>query len=221
MDWLSTLGTVTRAGFQEWFLGEPVRIVATILMAIVIRWLLHRVIRRTIDLAISSGERDGKSRAERALAHAAGWSEDRHRQRLSTLGSLLRSGVTFVVGLVALLTIMSLLGIPLAPLLASAGVGGVALGFGAQSLVKDFLSGIFMIVEDQYGVGDLIDLGEVVGTVQDVSLRITTLRDAEGVTWHVRNGEILRVGNRSQGPRPVGNPKPGAGDDDAGRKDTA
>jgi small-conductance mechanosensitive channel len=94
---------------------------------------------------------------------------------------------------------MSLVGIPLAPLLASAGVGGVALGFGAQSLVKDFLSGIFMIMEDQYGVGDVVDLGEVVGTVEDVSLRITTLRDANGVTWHVRNGEILRVGNKSQG----------------------
>jgi len=95
--------------------------------------------------------------------------------------------------------VMSLLGIPLAPLLASAGVGGLALGFGAQSLVKDFLSGVFMIMEDQYGVGDVIDVGEVIGTVEDVTLRITSLRDANGVTWHVRNGEILRVGNKSQG----------------------
>src|SRR5699024_10376654 len=76
---------------------------------------------------------------------------------------------------------------------------GVALGFGAQSLVKDFLSGVFMIVEDQYGVGDVIDTGEVVGTVEDVSLRVTQLRDGSGVTWYVRNGEIVRIGNRSQG----------------------
>ena len=94
---------------------------------------------------------------------------------------------------------MALLGIPLGPLLASAGVAGVALGFGAQSLVKDFLSGIFMILEDQYGVGDVIDTGEAIGTVEEVTLRITRLRDANGVTWYVRNGEIIRVGNRSQG----------------------
>jgi len=94
---------------------------------------------------------------------------------------------------------MALLGIPLGPLLASAGVAGVALGIGAQSLVKDFLSGIFLIMEDQYGVGDVIDTGEAIGTVEEVTLRITRLRDANGVTWYVRNGEIIRVGNRSQG----------------------
>ena len=92
-----------------------------------------------------------------------------------------------------------LLGIPLAPLLASAGVGGVALGFGAQSLVKDFLSGIFMILEDQYGVGDVIDTGEAIGTVEEVTLRVTRLRDANGVIWYVRNGEIIRIGNRVAG----------------------
>nr|WP_257907209.1 mechanosensitive ion channel family protein [Janibacter limosus] len=88
---------------------------------------------------------------------------------------------------------------PLAPLLASAGVGGVALGFGAQALVRDYLSGIFMILEDQYGVGDFIDTGEAVGTVEEVTLRVTRLRDLDGVVWHVRNGEIIRIGNRSQG----------------------
>ena len=115
------------------------------------------------------------------------------------MGSLLRSIVTFVVVTLAVLTVMALLGIPLGPLLASAGVAGVALGFGAQSLVKDFLSGIFMIIEDQYGVGDVIDTGEAIGTVEEVSLRITRLRDANGITWYVRNGEIIRIGNRSQG----------------------
>ena len=107
--------------------------------------------------------------------------------------------MTVVVASLAVLTIMATLGVPLAPLLASAGVGGVALGFGAQSLVRDFLSGIFMIVEDQYGVGDTIDTGEVIGQVEDVTLRVTRLRDRNGVTWYVRNGEIVRVGNQSQG----------------------
>jgi small conductance mechanosensitive channel len=138
-------------------------------------------------------------RAGRALATAAGMAGERQRQRVETVGSLMRSISTAVVLTLAVLTVMQLLGIPIAPLLASAGVAGVALGFGAQSLVKDFLSGVFMIFEDQYGVGDVIDTGEAVGTVEEVTLRITRLRDANGVTWYVRNGEIIRVGNRSQG----------------------
>lgn len=103
--------------------------------------------------------------------------------------------------LVCIVVFISLaeLGYNLGPLIASAGIVGVALGFGAQNLVKDFLAGIFMLIEDQYGIGDVIDMGEAVGTVEDVGLRITRLRDAQGVTWYVRNGEVLRVGNRSQG----------------------
>ena len=108
------------------------------------------------------------------------------------MGALLKSITTFVVLGITALTVLSLVGIPLGPMLASASVGGVALAFGAQSLVKDFLSGVFMIVEDQYGVGDVIDTGEVVGTVENVSLRVTQLRDAGGMTWYVRNGEIVR-----------------------------
>jgi small conductance mechanosensitive channel len=91
------------------------------------------------------------------------------------------------------------LGVNLAPILASAGVIGVALGFGAQNLVKDFIAGIGIILEDQYGVGDVVDLGSTTGTVEAVGLRITRLRDAHGVVWYARNGEILRVGNKSQG----------------------
>jgi small conductance mechanosensitive channel len=94
---------------------------------------------------------------------------------------------------------MATLGLPLGPLLASAGVGGIALAFGAQSLVKDVLSGIFMILEDQYGVGDVIDAGEAIGTVEDVTLRVTRVRDASGIVWYIRNGGIVRIGNRSQG----------------------
>jgi moderate conductance mechanosensitive channel len=138
-------------------------------------------------------------RAGKVLATATGMAGERQRQRVETVGSLLRSITTAVVITMVALTVMDMLHIPIAPLLASAGVAGVALGFGAQSLVKDFLSGVFMIFEDQYGVGDVIDTGEAVGTVEEVTLRITRLRDANGVTWYVRNGEIIRVGNRSQG----------------------
>ena len=186
---------------QVWLATVGLRVLAIIVLAAISLWLLRRLINRVVATMTSkSAQRLAESgRAGRVLANATGLDNERQRQRVETVGSLLRSIVTFVVVTLAVLTIMALLGIPLAPLLASAGVAGVALGFGAQSLVKDFLSGIFMIMEDQYGVGDVIDTGEAIGTVEEVTLRITRLRDADGVTWYVRNGEIIRIGNRSQG----------------------
>ena len=106
--------------------------------------------------------------------------------------------MTFVIYGVGCTLVLGELGINLGPIIASAGILGVALGFGAQNLVKDFLSGMFMMVEDQYGVGDVVDLGEATGTVEGVGLRVTTLRDTKGTVWYVRNGEVLRVGNSSQ-----------------------
>ena len=184
-----------------WLIGDGLRVLLTIVLALVVRWLAHRAIGRVVAVMTSRSrsEESVGGRAGRVLAQATGLADARHVQRVTTLGSLLRSIVTFVVALIATLTVMALVGLPLGPLLASAGVGGVALGFGAQSLVKDFLSGVFMIFEDQYGVGDVIDTGQAIGTVEDVGLRVTRLRDANGVVWYVRNGEILRIGNRSQG----------------------
>jgi small-conductance mechanosensitive channel len=112
---------------------------------------------------------------------------------------VLRSGVTAVVFAIAALLVLGELNFNLAPLIASAGIAGVAIGFGAQTLVKDVISGIFMLLEDQYGVGDTVDLGEAIGVVESVGLRITTVRDGRGVLWYIRNGEIVRVGNKSQG----------------------
>lgn len=201
VDFKSPLLTAER--IQEWLLTDGVRILVTIVLAVVVRWLLVRLINRVVRTMTAKSRAattnpDDRSLAGRLFSEATATSRKRHQQRTETLGSLLRSIVTFVVGLIAVLTVMALIGIPLGPLLASAGVGGVALGFGAQSLVKDFLSGIFMILEDQYGVGDVIDTGEAVGTVEEVTLRITRLRDANGVTWYIRNGEIIRIGNLSQ-----------------------
>jgi len=193
--------TVTVDTVQQWLLTDGLRILITIVLAAVAIAVLHRLIDRVVTTMTSKSARRlaESGRAGRVLASATGMANERQRQRVETVGSLLRSIVTFVVVTLAVLTIMALLGIPLGPLLASAGVAGVALGIGAQSLVKDFLSGIFMIMEDQYGVGDVIDTGEAIGTVEEVTLRITRLRDANGITWYVRNGEIIRVGNRSQG----------------------
>lgn len=186
---------------RSWLLGDGWRIVATITIAVVARWLVIRIINRVIATMTSkSAARLAESgTAGRVIAVATGLAHERYSQRMHTLGSLLRSLVTVAVFTIATLTVMALLGIPLGPLLASAGVGGVALGFGAQSLVRDFLSGVFMILEDQYGVGDVIDTGQVIGTVEDVSLRVTRLVDGNGVIWYVRNGEVVRIGNKSQG----------------------
>jgi small conductance mechanosensitive channel len=115
------------------------------------------------------------------------------------MASVLKSVATGVILTVSFVMVLAEIGLNIAPIIASAGIVGVALGFGAQTLVKDFLSGLFMILEDQYGVGDVVDLGEAGGTVEAVGLRVTRIRDASGVVWYVRNGEVLRVGNRSQG----------------------
>ena len=189
------------ANAQRWLLTDGVRVIVTLLVAVLARWVLHRAIDRVVKTMTSkSATRIAESEAiGRVFGPTTALAQARHVQRVQTMASLLRSVATFVVGSIAGLTILALVGIPLAPLLASAGVGGLAIGFGAQSLVKDFLSGVFMIFEDQYGVGDVIDTGEAIGTVEDVTLRITRLRDASGVTWYVRNGEIVRIGNKSQG----------------------
>ncbi|MEO6411534.1 MAG: mechanosensitive ion channel family protein [Pedococcus sp.] len=203
-DWFSlqALMDVTPHSAWDWFTGKPLNIVITVIAAVILRWLALRSIGRVVatTLARSDARRTGEpSRAGRVLAQATGAAHERHRQRTLTMGSLLRSMVTFVVALIAILTVLTTVGINLGPVLATAGVGGVALGFGAQSLVKDFLSGMFMILEDQYGVGDVIDTGEAIGTVEEVSLRVTRLRDGQGVVWYIRNGEIIRIGNKSQG----------------------
>src|SRR3954468_21776383 len=124
---------------------------------------------------------------------------ERRRQRSQAIGSVLRSVASFIIMGTAALTVLSVLQINLAPLLASAGVAGVAIGFGARNLVTDFLSGVFMILEDQYGVGDTIDAGIASGEVIEVGLRVTKLRGDNGEIWYVRNGEVKRIGNLSQG----------------------
>lgn len=183
----------------DWLLGAPLRIVLILLGALLLRWVVHRAIRTVVDSAVARADDHERSTAGRSAQSTGSGARERRRQRALAMGSMLRSVGTFVIAVITVLTVMAELGLPLAPLLTSAGIGGIALGFGAQTLVKDFLAGIFMIIEDQYGVGDVIDTGEAIGTVEEVSLRVTRLRDANGVVWFIRNGEIIRVGNKSQG----------------------
>lgn len=178
-------------------------LIVVLVIALVLRFVLVLIINRSVRALAARApdpqeNKDGY-RATGLLARASGVSLERQRQRVTTLGSLLRNVVDVVIIIITLLTVLSIVGIPMAPLLASAGVGGVAIGFGAQSLVKDYLSGIFMLAEDQFGVGDIITVGDIKGTVLEVTLRVTKLRDFTGVVWYVRNGEILTLGNVSQG----------------------
>lgn len=195
-------GSAWLAEGSHYLLVKPLLILLIALSAVLLRYLLHRTINRlvhtTAEGAVPAILKPLRERIPSSLQNPAVFPE-RRRQRAEAIGSVLRSLVSAIVFGIAALMVLSELGFDLAPLLASAGIAGVALGFGAQSLVKDLIAGIFMLLEDQYGVGDMVDLGEATGTVEAVGLRITTIRDARGVVWYIRNGEIIRVGNRSQG----------------------
>jgi small conductance mechanosensitive channel len=193
---------LTAESVWNWFIGWPKAVLITLAIAIVARWVLIRAIERFSKLTMARAEArraHQPGRAGRALGWATGVDHERQLQRTLAMASLLRSIATFFISAITALYILTIFDINIAPLIASAGIGGLALGFGAQSLVKDFLAGIFMILEDQYGVGDIIDTGEAVGTVEEVTLRVTRLRDGSGVVWYIRNGEITRIGNKSQG----------------------
>lgn len=191
--WLAEIGTV---------IVTPLRMLLIVVMALVARAMLHRTIDRLVrgkgDGAPPSLLRPLPEKA-RTILQSGAVPPERRRQRAETIGSLLKSSVSFGLATAVVLLLLGELGVNLAPLLASAGIAGIALGFGAQSLVKDFLAGLFILLENQYGVGDVVDLGEATGTVEAVGLRVTTVRDLRGVVWYVPNGEIRRVGNRSQG----------------------
>jgi moderate conductance mechanosensitive channel len=183
-------------------LSKPLRILALILIAwilvVISRRLCERLVRR-LSGGVEKLARVPTAKAlSMSLVDTGPMSQVRRAQRAETIGAVLRNVIAVVIWSIAVLTILSELGVNLAPLIAGAGIAGVALGFGAQSLVRDFLSGLFMLLENQYGVGDEVDLGPATGTVEGVSLRTTRVRDLDGVVWHVPNGQVLRVGNKSQ-----------------------
>ncbi|WP_308250233.1 mechanosensitive ion channel family protein [Sphaerisporangium fuscum] len=177
-----------------------ISLVLIVAIALVVRAVLHRVIDRVIRRA-AEGVMPERLRMKMAtpMDGTAAVLSERRRQRAETLGSVLSSLVSVIVFGTAALMILGRFGMDLAPVLTSVGILGVAVGFGAQELVKDFIAGMFMLLEDQYGVGDVIDTGAATGTVEAVTLRITRLRDVDGRVWYVRNGTINRVGNESQG----------------------
>jgi small-conductance mechanosensitive channel len=196
-----TTDSAVAAGAADWVVTKPLKILLVAALAVVLYRLVARAIGRFIEgVRTASVQRRLEAVGEVAPGSlvAPGPVNARAVQRAETMGAVLRSIAKAAIGTVAVLTVLGEFGVNLGPLIAGAGIAGVALGFGAQSLVKDFLSGIFMLVEDQFGVGDIVDVGEASGLVEGVSLRTTRLRDVEGTVWHVPNGEIHRVGNKSQ-----------------------
>ncbi len=186
-----------------WLIHKPVAITIIVVLAVALRLLIHRSIDRlTREPDPQKGPMLLRPLRERAPDRVRNLGNamlrERRNQRAKTIGSVLKSFASVTILTIAAVEVLDQLGVNIAPLLASAGIVGVALGFGAQNLVKDFLSGVFMILEDQYGVGDIIDLGEASGTVEAVGLRVTTLRDYQGTVWYFRNGAVSRVGNKSQ-----------------------
>jgi small conductance mechanosensitive channel len=178
-------------GLGELLVGTPLRILIVLLVAVALQLVAVRVIRHAIRRTVERAQARDQQRGKEV-------SGTRVAQRTGAIGSLMISLVSVVIWINALLIILEALGINITPIVASAGVAGIALAFGAQTLIKDYISGILLILEDQYGVGDVVVIGAVTGTVEEVLLRTTRLRDADGTLWHFRNGEIMSVGNRSQ-----------------------
>jgi small-conductance mechanosensitive channel len=180
----------------EW--GFAIRIALIIVGLFVIRLVLLVLIRRVVTSVTSGVKRRAGADDTKAL-DASPLARARIVQRARTIGLVLSNLITAGLLISAVIAILSELGVAIGALAAGAGILGAALGFGAQSLVRDFISGLFIVVEDQFGVGDFVDLGSATGVVESIGLRVTQVRDLEGTVWYVRNGEILRVGNSSQG----------------------
>lgn len=169
-----------------------IRVVFIVLGALVARALLRSATKRIIDNVVSGAKRavDG---AQRNSANA----NARIVQRTRTLGSVLGTLINWVMGVVATILVLSELGFEVTAIVAGAGILGAGLALGAQDIVRDILNGIFMVFEDQIGVGDKVNVGDAEGVVEEVTIRITKIRDSKGTLWFVRNGQIQRVASKS------------------------
>ena len=209
LDWTGSEGL---ASASVWLVDKPLTVLIILILAVIARRILRRSIDHLVDRISSDKKSDEETQAARTAVEGRAWDPERLAakmallrerteragQRAKTLGTLFKSIATTIVWAVAVMMLLGEFDVNLGPLIAGAGIIGVAVGFGAQSLVRDLLTGVFMLIEDQYGVGDVVDLGDAVGTIESVGLRTTRLRDISGTVWHVPNGAISRVGNMSQ-----------------------
>jgi len=182
--------------------GTAISVAGIIVGAIILRVVLHFIIRHVVDQVVNGVKKKQRVDDTQAL-QASPLQAVRIVQRTRTLGSVLNNVVTVVIVLIAATSILSQLNVSIVGIVSAAGVIAAGLAFGAQSVVKDMLSGLFMVFEDQLGVGDIVDVGLATGIVETVGIRVTQVRDVNGTLWFVPNGQILRVGNMSQGPSRV------------------
>ena len=188
-DWLAAV-------FGNIAVVKATRIIFLLVLAVVARLIIHKVIDRAVGQSI---RRPVKLRAAVALGNASGLPVERRSQRLRALGSLAKSITTVVIIIVTVVAVLSELGFNVTTIVAGTSVVAAAIAFGTQSIVKDLLSGVFLLVEDQLGVGDYVDMQLASGTVEEIGLRVTHLRADDGTAWYVRNGEVLRLANYSKG----------------------
>lgn len=191
MDW---------AAFATWWdaWGDPIAVLLVIVGAVIAYWIVKALIARVVHGVVTGVKRRADAADTEALVSSP-LTQVRVVQRTRAIGSVLNTMVAWVIAAFAIIVILAILGVNPASLVALAGFLGAAAGVGAQGVIKDFLSGLFMVFEDQLGIGDVVDLGEASGVVESVGIRVTQVRDVHGTLWYVRNGEIVRVGNKSQG----------------------
>ncbi|NND74110.1 MAG: mechanosensitive ion channel family protein [Ilumatobacter sp.] len=196
-------GNEALAASADWFIDRPLTVLLIIVVAWIVTRLARRYVRRVVRHLVAPDRAATAARLQRVGIDdpsllLSDEIDPRRESRASSISAVVGSTITVLIWVIALIMVVGELGIELGPLVAGAGIAGVALGFGAQSLVKDCIAGLFMLIEDQYGIGDVVDLGEATGVVEEVTLRTTVLRGVDGTVWHVPNGEVQRVGNKSQ-----------------------
>lgn len=184
----ATDGNTVLAALADWLIGRPLAVLAAFVVGWVLRWMIRRLVRRAVNRVL----------AQAPMVAGAPSVEERRATRAHAVSTAVSGALSALVWVTVLVAVCGILGLDLGPVIASAGLAGIALAFGAQSLIKDLLGGVLILLEDHFGIGDEVDLGEAVGVVESISLRQTVLRDLDGTVWHVPNGEIERVGNYSQ-----------------------
>ncbi|MHA7155143.1 mechanosensitive ion channel family protein [Arthrobacter sp. TMN-50] len=185
---------------MQFDLGDQLLNAAFILMAALVLWLVVRfIINRMVRRVRDGSDLFKKPHFKWAQPVLRTLDHKRRVQRTETIGALLRSVSGLTIAVIAIMMALQALGVDIGPILASVGIVGIAIGFGAREIIRDAFLGFFITLEDQYGIGDTIEVGDTVGVVQSVGLRITRLIDENGAIWYIRNGDIMKVGNRSQG----------------------
>ena len=199
----ATGGNEALTQIADWLIGRPLSMLLIVFVAWIVTRVAQRYVRRLVTRIVAP-DRDATARRlamigiDNPTSIMGAEADPRRHARATSISDVVGSSITVLIWVVAAILVIGEFGFNLGPFIAGAGIAGVALGFGAQSLVKDCISGLFMLVEDQYGIGDIVDLGEAIGEVEQVTLRTTVLRGLDGTVWHVPNGEVQRVGNKSQ-----------------------